>query len=752
MPLQYQQLELRDFSGGITDKIVNAAPNQYSRADNLFISEYNTLESRPGYNVMYDQIVLSPILGLFDLNDETFAVRQQSLFLFNTGTDALDIVATPNANNFFIVGAAAFPNASEWRDQLHLLNTGATGPTEYNRPMRVWRDGANALQSVEMGIPYVDMSGVSIIPSMAGANSYQYSFHYSYTYIVKDTTFRNVGPITVATAVLSTDPGTNQIDVQLIPVISSALNNLDTATIKCEIYRTNGAAGTVFYKVGEVTNGTTVFVDNISDATAIQNATIYNTGGEVEHFQAPKSKYMTIVNDIAWYGNVFEDFLDGSSEARPYRIHQSIPGVPCSVDPSAFEDMDDEVIGVDSIGGVPIVFTRSYIYRLEGKINSIGQGSVRKRVISNTAGCASHNSIVKTNTGLYWAGKTGFYHTDGFNVQLLTPTLEESFRQIALNESRREKFVGTYEEVNKRIIWAAGESDTQNDLWFTLHLKAGGFTTASGTLFFSNSLLARDGKIMRGDNQGYIYEHAEDERSDYVRDSAVAASLWNRTNIPYDYESIALDFGRSGVRKWVSQTTIASKSDTNFGFKLTSNNDDKGIRADLKEVRVFGTMFWDDPDFVWGDADIIWQRKETHTNQRHFPRGSMRCRRKQIGFQSAEVVIYKSDTFNPADVAYDNPVTPTEFLVTIAGIKWPTKAVGYRIAFNGSSEKLNITARTDTTLTVTLGSQLPVLAADWEISGFPKEQTVEIKSIVVDFAYLDNVGDKFKSTEDGGNA
>jgi len=59
MPLANQQLVVNDFTGGITDYILDAGPNQSSVIENFVINKNKKLETVPGsdiYSNLYPQI------------------------------------------------------------------------------------------------------------------------------------------------------------------------------------------------------------------------------------------------------------------------------------------------------------------------------------------------------------------------------------------------------------------------------------------------------------------------------------------------------------------------------------------------------------------------------------------------------------------------------------------------------------------------------------------------------------------------
>lgn len=765
MALQYSQFIVSDFSGGVTDRYINANQNSYRYGDNFLITEYDTLELRSGYRAIYQQQDIRYIMGIFQLNEELFIFRDENLFLFDDALGTVTQVVKKNIAEPFLkyTGNNSFTQGVEWRNQLHVLNTGQELPVAYNKPMRVWRNDLNILESVEMGIPKFDGSSMTFTPTIGVDvvnRSYLYALHYSYTYKVGGVTFKNVSTVFQSEVVSMTNAkgigdGTT-VDIDVFPFISGTGNQLDVSNIKVELYRTIDGA-LALHKVTEFTNGFSgPYTDNNKDEDIISNELIYTDGGFTEHYPVPKSKTTTVVNDVAWYGGVVEE-LDSGDELRPYRLQQAIPSVPSAINPTAYKDLDDDIVGVSHFKGIPMVFTKSFIYRIDGVVDALGAGVIRARALSSEAGCLSNSSIVRTDSGIFWAGLDGFYVSDGFKISRITETrLTKRFSEYADTEDKRKRVIATYDKEHERVKWAMSSDGVLNDYYWVLDLRTGSFTNEYGKDMNATSLFYNENRILRGDDFGYIYSHSDGETSDYLRDLNANIEDWKKEHIPYRFESVAYNFGNPHNKYWVQQSTFSIKASSNSSITPFSINDDGRSDKKMKTINPSGFITWGDENFVWGNPDTVWRPSETAVYQRHFPRGGMRCRRKQIRLIPERVILYRSDVFDTGTVAYETPAlpNPTRFTVTLDSGKWPIEITGEQIHFeeDGYVKTYNIESRSDTTLVITGGGLTIGPAKKWYIKGYRKDQQFEIKAFSMTFAPLTNVGNKFDKTQSGENA
>lgn len=761
MPLDYQQQLFSDFSGGITDKYVIANPNKYKRADNLYITEYDSVAVRGGFDAFYDNEAAVRIMGLWELNDDLFMVRESDLKRFNSSTGLMETIIPVNGGQFQeVMDTTIYPSASRWQNHLIFTNSGIDSPRQYSRPMVAYKQSAGTYKAHEAGLPSFDQV-LTYTPNATGAKEYLYAAQYSYSYTVDGVAYRynSTAKLSIKITTTSDIGGGGSVNITGIAALSGVGTQVDIANVKIELYRTEHG-GFTFYRIAQLANGTTSFNDTTTDTDLISGSQMYINDGKSDHTQAPKCKHMTIVGDIAYYAGVLEE-IDSGDEFKPYRVVQSIPGSITAIDPSYSRDVDDEIVGISHIGGYPIIFTKTFIYRIDGIIDSFGNGSIRLKVLSDSYGCASANGIVRTNNGLYWAGAHGFYATDGFVIKNLTIELTKSYNKLAVSSGQRDRMHGTYDSENERVYWAVSESDSENNLMWVLNLnpllrgKQAGFTKfSSGALTMSATLFYKD-DLLIGTVNGNILRHNDLLQKELTVNTNTLPSVWETRGVEYDFETSITNFGNPATRKWVSQTTLSYKTETNLAILLTSNNDDERQTRDMKEIRSFGTFSWGDPDFIWGGNDIRWRKPETESKTRHFPRSTMRCRRKQLRVRPARTVVYYSDDKIEADLAAVNPLAdPLIITVTLQGTyKWPTDAIGYWISFSDDNyaKEFRIKTRSDTTLTIDSGAVLGI-GKKWHIIGIYKKQLFEVKSIAYKYALLDNVGGKFQTGDDGGNA
>lgn len=778
MPLDYRNFTLSDFSGGITDKYINAPTNKLLEGDNFLITETNSVELRSGYNVHYDAFGLSNerVNLLLEQDDRFLMYQGPNLWVQNDAKTAFNQVLKPDnpSATLEFFGDDVYTSYGKWKDFVYLVNTGERATDTLCRPFRasVYWNGADwAAAGEEAGLPVFDGSGVTFSANTGGinvgsnpssyTNNYIYTLHYTYEYVVNGITYRDdsvvwQSPVVYTQYPIDTDvpSTTTTVNVLNIPVIPPAAtgNQVHDNLVEVRIYRTldDGSSGLL---VADITNGTTSYADSTTDTTLSTSSAVYTSGGILDKYPAPKCKFITIVNNFAYYGYV-ED--EDSGENKPYRVIQSFAGAPSQTHPSANVEVDDEVTGLSNVNGNPIVFTKSYIYRLEGSYDNSGGGSVRKRIISENAGCVSNRAITRVDNGIVFLGDSGIYITDGYSVREIesTKTLRRRYKEWTRDSVAAERITGTFDKENNRVYWSISSSGDENDQWLVLDVRTGGLTTCSGSTFFSSTMLYMNRSIFRGDDEGYIYEHNDSEFSDHVRDISVAASSWETVEIPYELTPAALDFGDPALRKWVKDATFTIKSMTNYTFGPKSNNDDKATSKSMKEIRSFGTFLWGDDTFVWGDEDIRWRKPETESYRRRFPKGSMRCRHKQITLEPADAIIYRSDNYEAADISYQDPANPIGYNADIAVATWPYDCGSYRIAFEDDdyTNLYDIATVSDSRLTIPGTGITPSNDKKWIIVGKYKKQRFEVKSVTFNFAPMINTGNEYDSNQAGSNA
>lgn len=733
MALQNQQLVVNDFTGGITDYVLDAGTTQSATLENLLVNKNRKLESVPGsdiYNSAFPQIPdgNARITGMFKSLDPQLYVTS-SRNVWYPGTSSWNALTGPSGNPAFSVGTTStFVSTSEWNGHTYCVTS------DYATPIKIYK-GASTPQVRTAGLP--DLASSPTIPSAAGANNYIYAFHYEYTYVINgSTTFEDFGPCTYVSKQSVAAPSVTPVTITGIPVLSNGTTlNYDTTIAKIFIYRTANN-GITFYKIGEVTNGTTTFTDNFTDASIAANLLLYTNGGTLDYDPPPACKYVHVVNGVAYYANI-----KSGSNYNTNQIRQSIPNDPDSCPELLTIDLLEEIVGISSFNDNPIVFSKKRVYRLNGLYDELGQGQVTFEDITKTVGCMSHNSIVQTRDGVFWAGDDGFYWTDGFNFKKISDTINERYKSLVSSDTRKSRIYAAFDTVDNKIHWActSGTTSTDNDCFFTLDLRWGisdksTFTTrVGGAAFAPTAVIYYLGTLLRGDRHGYVFKHSSDYTTDPKVNVLTPYSSWTKQPITPVYLSSVFNFGLPMVRKWVPKMLLSMQNVTDVSVQISAVNDNSTTTDNLLEIRVRGNLLWGDLYAVWGAVTPSWNDSSLIEQMRRFPAGSLRCSFKQIEITQSYTNIYNSDTYGTA-------ATNGSTHVASITASWPTDAVDYYICFDTDNyvKQYLVTSITTTSLTYLdpTSSQPSLSGVKWLIKGYPKGEVFNILSYVLYYSPL----------------
>jgi len=503
-------LSVKDFDGGQTDFPISAETNKFEKADNLVINQYRDLESRPG--LLYDfttsgiraRLSTNKRVGLvmsqYTGTGKSFTLLKQSdkKLFYDNGTTRTELVGPSSASAFDITNMddSIACSYSEWNE-----HTFITHESPFQLAVKVYRDSGGVLRLRTAGLPVI--SGSSITISGGTGTSFIYAFVYKYTYTVGSTTYEDLSrPYLKEVTSLSADPSVTPHAIGNIPVLSnSSGEHYDTSNIIVQIYRTTGG-GSVLYYVGQITNGTTTFSDNVTDATlTAANVTLYTTGGVIENDRPPKCKYVHSTSDYTYWAHGYEVSTTGADgDFLTQRIWQSKRGDPDSVPASFFTDIEEPITAISSIKSVPIVFGENSVYRIDNNYDSLGRGGMIPRKISDKVGCVGNLSVVPTLTGLYFAGSDGFYYTDGYQIYSLSAEdFKETYSRLIQTQTQKKRIYGTYDALNKRVLWSCRDpeldTDTENNCIFSMYVPVNKFTRWSSGYNSSGPILTAPGTV-----------------------------------------------------------------------------------------------------------------------------------------------------------------------------------------------------------------------------------------------------------------
>lgn len=585
---------------------------------------------------------------------------------------------------------------------------------------------------------------------------YLYALHYYYEYSVGTTPYVVQGPVLEISVsdVLLVDQ--QALKIVGIPVLANTANtSYDTANIKVKIARTQGN-GAAFYYCGEVTNGTTEFLDTMTDDALVTQEPLYIDGGVVDHDPPPVAKAIHILEGNAYYGNITE-----AGESFPNRVRAALPGLPFAAPGDQFDDLDSEVMAISSAKTRVVAICRQRVYRIEGGFDELGRGQLRHESLSDSIGTDSPQSVVQAGGGVFFAGTDGFYFTDGLSLfrinddwsatsGTIDPTLPSTYGKITSTTTKKRNIVGSFNAKDGRVYWSAQKDDASgdNDTIFVLDLRFGirpdsSFSTwSNGADFRPTALLAFNGELLRGDTRGYVFKHQPGLKNDPQVDTGSIFSAWNQKAIVYNYISCASDFGTSQVKKFSPSCEVTLKNNGNVSVQVKSINDDlgTGYAKSLKPIRYRGEY----PGMIREIRKMV--------------AGSLRYTYKQLQITNAEIIVTSSDVLGLASI---NQLLHTATLDSAVTEDWPVDAVGWSIAFLNNAaagvdnyvHKFPITIRNPDTLTFTdLFMGAPSSHQKWELIGTPKDEVFELIALSIDYEYTGSPENDFNPSGTGANA
>lgn len=728
-------LEVKDFSGGIKDSYVGAASNKGQAFTNLTIRPDLKVESRPGSTALSEDFYQVPYTISRKRSDSIYRFKSNNLYQtegkIHYATAAWHEVVGPTGNSCFPSTSVEFDQCSyaEWNNHLLVAND------RRQRPQFIYQSGST-YNTRTIGLPKIDPSVITF--SAAGANSREYAFVYAHTYTIDGVEFTQRGPVSYKAY---TGSITNSIST--LPVLSNgADNNYDTTSIKLEIYRTKDNED-VHYKVGEVTNGTTVYSDVAADSAIDTGLLLYTDADDLDYDQPPKCKFVVQLNGAAYYLNI-EDSL---GDVYPYRLVQASPDQIYAANEGNTCDFDEEITGAGVAGQYVIVFTRNRTYRLEGIYDSTGAGGINKVEISRTSGCVSHKSVTQVLEGIYYAATDGFYFTDGFKTLRISEDIPETYRELVQDEATAKRIYGTYDSFDKIVYWAASDdiTDDDNGVILAAHTYYGirpdlPFTKWDGGYwpenFTASALLFYDNQLVRSTTDGLLVKHSRGTLNDVKVSTSTAPALWTQLPVIYDYYSVAYDFGDLTRRKWVTRFIAYCDSVAKVSCTIYSNNDNTGYWKELAEIKSNSPVLWGDSLALWGDASIRWNYLPIVSANRRFPAGSLRCSYKQVRISNSYTEIESSDSMGTATIdGSANTVTIDDPTYT-----WDTNSVDYYISFESDDYTLEwlILGRTDTVLTILDLSNALVSASgiNFKVRGYRKNEAIRLLSYSIPFQFL----------------
>lgn len=770
--------EVRDFDGGETDFPNTGRPDQAQKYENWQPDKDRRVRTRDGSKVYVSTdrgfATTYPLFGdgsrIGDLHyfKRQFMLAQYGKKMMSSdqeGTGQPTAIAHTGTSSTDILEAGddeSLASSIEIDKRFYITNDAGTRIATIAESSGTFTTRTLGLPVFPTGTDGQAVCTCTPTGSPTGLNAYLYYFVFAYSFTSDGKTYKVYGATAVKEmeADLIDDP--NPVSITGIPEIGGAGGNdpdelnYHKANINIEIYRTliNAGETGLAYLVKTVPNGTTSETDKVEDDDAQFNQTIYRSGGGINYTEVPEAKYLASAK-----GHLYAANLEFGGEAFPNRICHSIQGQHDNLMTTFFTDLEGPVTGIGNAKGFMLGFTEFTATRLEGNFFDDGTGGMSKKELSRDIGCISHNSIVSTPKGIYWAGADGFYWTDGVRAPIrISSDRRSTFKNFTFYQKQVDRIKGVYDETKQFIYWtlatqqtteAATETDT---IWLFDESKFNPFQGGEGAFYtwnngqhFEPTAITYDGRnLIRGDSRGFVFIHDEDYRTDpiiHTDDNLLynADSEIGEVSIPYDYTSMILELGLTYLRKWVSTVKLFLENITNLDAGIYSGNDGDQEHKEMEPVKFEDSWVWGDPTLVWGTSTYIWNFRGNIYASRRFPRGHRRCDSKQIKITSKTVTIYTGActvSGNSATISAGNWTPDLLYyyieLSTDGGLSWGTSRL-----VNGYTSASVITFD---------GSAYPAGSYTYRIRGAKKDQRAKLIAYSIKYAFTSNQG-SFKEEE-----
>ncbi len=453
--------------------------------------------------------------------------------------------------------------------------------------------------------------------------------------------------------------------------------------------------------------------------------------------------YFTTIDDsYGWFAGVREL----RTGMRGTRVIQSKPADIDTCPGGNYVDVPGVKLTAFGMAGQhPVAFIRNAHYRIEGRYDAFGGGGLRAVLVSETEGAVSQD-VIKTPDGILFASENGWCFTDGFKcINLSKMHLKATYAAL----STKSRMSACYDSKNGRAYFGVESStlvptvSSKNNAAFVLDLfktpgAEGVFTTMSAEENFQPNALHYDSansRVLIGDQRGYVFKLDSSLTTDPVVNTATAWSTWVKKAVIWDYITCAFALGSSRISKWMGEITAIAKNLTgNISIDLWSYKDDRSTGVEIKAVR---------------ERSIT---SGLHKIYRRFPKGNLSCIYAQLQLRKGFVVIARSDDYVQATFSGAGNTAqllsgtwPNDGTDTLIGhYLYPAIAGAYTTGWQ-------ISAQSGDTLTVLdPGNTLPTGAAKWIVKGYPKNESLELHGLNIDYEPL---GEGYPERSDqGGNA
>lgn len=343
---------------------------------------------------------------------------------------------------------------------------------------------------------------------------------------------------------------------------------------------------------------TRFFESTLNDDELDGRLGLYTNGGEVDNDPPPTNcKSLHILRGAAFY-------------IKENRLYQSKPGQFDRVPDSFFLDFEEPLTSIFSADRHLIVTTANKVYLINGLFTSLGTGGLTAQEIYASDGCLGPTAYTKGEKIAYFLGSAGIYVTDGFKVERITDSLNETYKEFIANSES----ISCALDESKKKIYVSNEKRT-----WVLDYRFG-----HASYFWINNFLNRAPRdlLMYKDTlieitDTFLYQKKDDYFRDDIQpnigdDVPITDSSRQDTKIqsypiiPY-FESVRMNFGTGVLRKWINRVAVNVFSTGISYLNMFIKRDRKETKYTVTDFRIKPKFEWRDPLFKWRDPEFKWR-------------------------------------------------------------------------------------------------------------------------------------------------
>jgi hypothetical protein len=240
------------------------------------------------------------------------------------------------------------------------------------------------------------------------------------------------------------------------------------------------------------------------------------------------------------------------------------------------------------------------------------------------------------------------------------------------------------------------------------------FSTMSGQTnsyggFWPSAMIAHNGKIIRGETNGGVYEHKDSLKSDFIGSAIYNSSVVKKATI-YRYKTISTSFGTEILRKYITRAGVNCQNLGYLSIQPKSYNDDEVTPVDMSQIR--------HRNLVDYKTIHYWLR---------FPARNLRCSFKAVELTNANTVISNSDTYGQATI--------TGTIANIIGYT-PVDINDCYIYFSNDNYTTAHAITSYSANTIVYANAIPDGTYRWVIKGIAKDEKMYLLNLSIQFALI----------------